>query len=265
MAKALVINGADFSTNKITKLTFGSIPCTGIELDESSISASDYDPITLGYTVTPANTTDGIIWTSSDENVASVAAGVVNPVGIGNCTITATCGNFSDSVEVSVNIAYIQSYSFGQISSNGTSPNEFLSITESYNRIAVVGDGNQAGTYKCYGKNGHSDENIIKLPKNTVSVTVKNTNRGLVHDGLYTRMYFLADESCEAVGFTDCARLISQENLNFNTTQEKTFTVPDGADACMFVVRTPTTYTSEDDPATIMQNMGFSLTFNAVS
>ena len=264
MAKALIIKGANFSTNKVTTISFGDdVPCTGVSFASDEISISSYTPVNAEYTVSPANTTDSVTWASSNTDIVTVANGVITPVGIGSCTITVTCGNFSDTAIVTVTLAYIPSYTFGQISYNGTDPNDFPTIADSQNRIAVCGSGAQAGTYKCYGKNGASDANIIKLPKNTASVTVKNTTKSYIHDGTYTRFYWLIDQSCGATGFTDYATFVEEKTLNFYTTQEMTYEVPEGVDACMFMVRTSSSYTSSDDPATIMSNMGFSLTFNA--
>ncbi len=46
---------------------------------------------TLTPTIAPATATNKTVtWTSSDESVATVADGVVTPVGVGECTITAT-------------------------------------------------------------------------------------------------------------------------------------------------------------------------------
>lgn len=265
MAKALIIKGADFSANKITTLVFGEIPCTGITLNSDSFSINSYDTVNAGYTVQPENTTDYVTWETSNSNIVTVENGVITPVGIGTCTITVRCGNFSDTATVNVSLAYIPSYVFGNIASQGTSPKEFLGITNSTNRITACGSGSQSGTYKCYGKDGADDQYIIKLPKNTASVTVKNTQKSYVYNGNYARFAFLTDESCEATGFTNYAKCISVETFNFNTTQEQTFNVPEGANACMFTVRTASSYTSGDNPATIMESMGFSLTFNAAA
>ncbi|MDR1176039.1 MAG: Ig-like domain-containing protein [Treponema sp.] len=67
------------------------IPVTGVALDQSALSMTVGDYETLTATVSPANATNqNVIWTSDDDGVAAVAGGVVEAVGAGTCTITAT-------------------------------------------------------------------------------------------------------------------------------------------------------------------------------
>lgn len=94
MAHTLVIKGANFATNKIETVSFEElVPCTGIELDKDTstitvIGGTD----TLTATVTPEDTTDTVVWSSSNNLIATVANGVITTHGVGVVTITATCG-----------------------------------------------------------------------------------------------------------------------------------------------------------------------------
>lgn len=78
------------------------IPCTGVTLSADTLSFTAAGTQTITATATPENTTDKIVWTSTDSTVASVSAGVVTAKANGNATITATCGGYSASCEVSV-------------------------------------------------------------------------------------------------------------------------------------------------------------------
>lgn len=78
------------------------IPCTGITLDNTELSFTDTTQITLIATVEPSDTTDTIVWKSNNTSVAVVENGVVTPLANGNCTITATCGNYVGSCAVSI-------------------------------------------------------------------------------------------------------------------------------------------------------------------
>lgn len=67
---------------------------TEIKLDKSSASISIGENLTLTATIEPENAVDKtIVWTSSDENIATVTEGVVTGVNVGNVTITATTSN----------------------------------------------------------------------------------------------------------------------------------------------------------------------------
>ena len=97
MSKVLVIKNADFYANRVDTVNIGpDVPCTGITLNQSSISITDT------ATVTPSDTTDSVLWVSSDEMVATVNGGVVTAVSNGIATITATCGNYSATCSVTV-------------------------------------------------------------------------------------------------------------------------------------------------------------------
>lgn len=80
----------------------GEIPCTGITLDQTELTFTSAGSQTLTATVTPENTTDTIVWDSSDASVATVSNGVVAAVGNGSATITAACGEYSATCAVSV-------------------------------------------------------------------------------------------------------------------------------------------------------------------
>ena len=105
MAKTLVIKNANFEANRLTKITFLNIACTGISFSKSEfIFSAVGDTATVNYTVTPSNTTDAIIWSSSNESVVIVSNGTLVVVGIGDAIITATCGNYNATCTVSVQI-----------------------------------------------------------------------------------------------------------------------------------------------------------------
>lgn len=81
------------------------VPCTGITLNKNSITFAEVGSTdTLVATKTPSNCSDTVVWSSSNTNVATVSDGVVTSVGDGSCTITATCGEYSATASVSVEI-----------------------------------------------------------------------------------------------------------------------------------------------------------------
>ncbi|MBO7669889.1 MAG: Ig domain-containing protein [Oscillospiraceae bacterium] len=111
MSKALVIRGADFSVNKVTTVSLiGAVPCTAISLDKESVAFTHFRQTeTLIASVLPADTTDSVVWASSDPNVVTVSDGVLTAVGVGSATITATCGNRSATCTVTAKVIYEES------------------------------------------------------------------------------------------------------------------------------------------------------------
>jgi len=82
-----------------------TLPVTGVTLNKSSLSLKIGDKETLMATVQPSDATDqGVIWTSSNPNVATATGGNVIAKAIGTTTITVTTvdGNFNATCTVTV-------------------------------------------------------------------------------------------------------------------------------------------------------------------
>ncbi len=75
-----------------------------VTLDNNSLTLTEGDTGSLNVSVNPDNATDKtVVWTSSDESVATVDQnGVVTAVAPGSAVITASAGGKSDSCEVTV-------------------------------------------------------------------------------------------------------------------------------------------------------------------
>lgn len=79
------------------------VPATGLTLDKNTLNLyTGEEGTTLTATVTPANTTDTLTWTSSNTSVATVVNGKVTPVGNGTATITAKVGTYTATCNVTV-------------------------------------------------------------------------------------------------------------------------------------------------------------------
>ena len=83
------------------------ITASSITLNPTSITLTVGQSDRLSATVYPENTAEKtIIWTSSDESVATVSQdGMVTAIAAGNATITATCGSVSATCDVWVTVS----------------------------------------------------------------------------------------------------------------------------------------------------------------
>lgn len=79
-------------------------PMTGIELGQTTLSVIEGYTGTLSVNVLPEDTTDDckVAWSSSDDTIAAVKDGIVTGVREGNCEITAKCGAYSVTCQVTV-------------------------------------------------------------------------------------------------------------------------------------------------------------------
>lgn len=76
---------------------------TGVTLNKETASISVGGTETLAATVIPSNATDKTVtWSSDDEDVTTVANGVVTGVSAGTATITATASGKTATCEITV-------------------------------------------------------------------------------------------------------------------------------------------------------------------
>lgn len=108
------------------------VKCTGITLSAMALMLNAGDTYTITATLTPEGCTDTVVWESSDEDVATVRGGVVTAVSEGDAVITATCGEFSASAEVTVK--------------GSSTVVSCAGLTLSANTLTFTGEGSQALT-----------------------------------------------------------------------------------------------------------------------
>lgn len=88
--------------DKIPSVDPNPIPVDTILLDKDVLNMKVGGKVTLRCTVTPAETTFPLVWTSSKETVARVVNGEVTAMGLGEAVITAECGGKTASCTVNV-------------------------------------------------------------------------------------------------------------------------------------------------------------------
>ncbi len=88
-------------------ITAAPKPATGITLNKSELTLTAGDSDTLTATVTPNDSTDAVVWSSSKPAVATVdATGKVTAVAPGEAIITAKAGTKTATCTVKVNCAH---------------------------------------------------------------------------------------------------------------------------------------------------------------
>lgn len=78
------------------------VVATAVSISKATASLQQYKRDTLTATLTPADATTPIVWSSSNEDIAMVANGVVTAKALGTAKIYATAGEVADSCTVTV-------------------------------------------------------------------------------------------------------------------------------------------------------------------
>ena len=116
----------------VSLLGTGLIKAASISLNTNTLQIEDLSSsATLTAILVPSFATEEIIWTTSDAAVATVADGVITPVGNGTCSITATID--AASVSCSVVVGGTLSDEFGELSYKLASPVTFDGNTAAIN------------------------------------------------------------------------------------------------------------------------------------
>lgn len=229
MATTLVIKNANFAANKVDTVVFADIPCTGVSLSDSTASLTSIGATkTLTATLTPADTTDVLHWSTSDSDVATVVDGVVTATGLGSATITATCGNYSATCVISVAVAFDPYWTVGKqyITAQTSTPVcNYIGCMELTNGICA---GALTGTYPI---NNTSEPNVYpyKIPNNAVKIRVQATNYyiGIAWSNLSQTEY-----NSKAIGLGGNAASSSA-----GIADDETYTVPSGVDSFALTIR----------------------------
>lgn len=198
MSKALVIKNVDFSANKVATVVFNDKPCTAVSFAHDAETISSLGTFTLSYTLTPVDTTDSVMWYSSDSSVVSISSGVLTANGLGTANITITCGGCSATCAVTVDVVESLTYIIGNandVSLVSVSGNGAL-IDGSSRARAIAGKDvtenvfNNAIPY--INKAFNIDITAIKIPNNANYIHIAATD---VYGGNSSVIYFIDDDN----------------------------------------------------------------------
>ena len=109
------------------------IPATAISLSDSAISwTTTGQTKQLTATLTPADATDTVTWSSSNTSVATVSSsGLVTGIALGSATITATAGSVSATCSVLIAAATVTSISASYTQSGTVYSDDSLDVLKS--------------------------------------------------------------------------------------------------------------------------------------
>lgn len=151
------------------------IPCSGIAFPQTEMDCVSTDgTVQLQPSVQPSNTTENVIFTSSDEKIAAVSEdGVVTVLGTGQVTITAKCGECESKIVL--NCTFVDP----SAPTDPTDPPAVLELVRTDITIKEYG-----ATYKLYTGSidtaliqfSSSDEKVVTVDdKGTIKVVGKGT------------------------------------------------------------------------------------------
>ena len=237
MGNVLVIKGVSFSANKLDTIEFtDSVPCTAISLNKNSTSFNEVGATeTLTATVTPSNTTNPIIWTTSDSSVVTVNNGIITAVANGTATITAICGTKTATctvtVEIGIDAVLVPWYTLAKSSSTGNWASIETVSGSSTNNCILACDSSDTSKYPLTYDNSVDTSPYrfipIQIPTGTTTIRISSEYQ------LKTR--FLFYNSTQHETFKNYGAKVIQgatsgfDQTDFSTTL--TFTVPNGADS----------------------------------
>ena len=92
-----------YASGKGIKYVTQDIHAISVSLDITEKTTERYDDFQLTATIAPLNFTDAVVWTSSNEEVATVSdTGYVEICGVGTAVITVTAGNVKAVCKITV-------------------------------------------------------------------------------------------------------------------------------------------------------------------
>ena len=251
MGKAIVLKNVNFAINKLDTVTFGDIvPCTGVVLSQNSITFTELNAtVQLNAVKTPANTTDELVWTSSDTDVVTVSDGLVTCVGVGSAEITVTCGTQTATCSVSATVTIVPDVLYyaenggnysGSLDLTATPPKNHIGYATNTRARLYYSTENILGGYRVFVYTAQAGKYAIPIPKGTKFITVTPP------DGLRSYQYLVLANSMEKQTYVsgadgESALGIKAWASNSSTSYPKTYDIseyPD-ADSFILVVDTP--------------------------
>ena len=177
-------DGSKTATCTVTVVA-ATVPATGVTLDKTTASLEVGKDVTLTATVAPADSTDAVVWSTSDATIATVAGGKVTALKAGTVTITAKAGDKTATCTVTVT-APVEEEEDNNTSSGGTGSSTPAAPTWTVQSTPKAGTAfkyglNQKGLEKQLWFTGEMDGYYLALSedvKDAVDVVVETVEGG---------------------------------------------------------------------------------------
>ncbi|MCD8323885.1 MAG: Ig-like domain-containing protein [Clostridiales bacterium] len=201
------------------------IPTTAISLQQTSLELTKGGTSTLNAVLTPTDSTDTVVWTSSNTAVAQVDnTGLVSAIGKGTAKITATAGAYSATCDVTVTV-----------------PLESISITGG---ATTIKKGTSTQLSVEYNPDDTTDDKTVQWSSNNASVASVNSS------GLVTAIADGTAVITATVGSKTAEYTITVQEVKLTSVDiEDTATIHKGESEALTLTYTPAN-TTDDKTAT---------------
>jgi len=243
------------ATCNVTVADEGNIPVTGINLDISNKTIGVSKSFTLTPTISPSDATNkNVIWTSSNDAIASVSNGEVTGVSVGDAVITAKSedGEFSASCSVTVSNAVASEWTLVTSTTQLVVGNKYVIASNAYGKVAT---NITSSTMGCETATFSSDTNktkITSLPESAVQFTLSGATGAWVLNSTNGKL-----------GTTEVKKLAWNNgtttwNISFSTTNTVLSSTVSSCGTLQYNSTTPrfTTYTSTQKSIQLYVNDG---------
>lgn len=204
-------DGRDYY-NDLRSALYPLKPATAIVINADTLSFSELNTAQqLTATVTPEDTSDVVVWTSSDSTVASVNSyGVVTALAYGTATITATAGSVSDTCSVTVAQATLVSISAVYTQSGTVYDTDSIDSLRSDLVVTALYDNQTTATVTDYTLSGTLAEGTstvtVTYESKTTTFTVSVTHESIdldtiVYEGKSYRDIFINANQIQGFDF----------------------------------------------------------------
>lgn len=224
MAKTLIISGADYSTNKLDTVSFDTVPCTGISFSESTANVSYGSSYTIVPTLTPANTTDTIVWSSNNENF-TVNNGVVTIGCVGQAVITGTCGSYSATVTLTSTATF-------DVDDYDSADNMALDYTSDYGSLVKGSDRYTLGRVSDTGYHtlwSDAETQQVGLTFCPAIIPAGSTSMKITYSASYATKVGFADMSTQSSIGYGAVKIVDHDS-SATASASRTLTIPSDAD-----------------------------------